>query len=135
LLSANREDTASDEDRKPTRERVHLHFRSHNGAVRALVVRGLVWAKVQNPRVLNFFFFFFFFLVRAASSSADGRASPVPQHRSRGTQWLNRGHDSAILPRTTDASYQQRPSAPLAYACSSRRIAVYHQRDSHILCW
>jgi hypothetical protein len=133
LLSANREDTASHEERKPARERVRLHFRSHNGAVKALVVRGLVWAKVQNPRrVLTVFVFVF---VRAASSSADGRASPVPQHRSQGTQWLNHGRDSAILPRTADASYRQRPSAPLAFSCSSGRIAVFHQRDSHILRW
>jgi hypothetical protein len=41
LLSANREDAASQEGRKPTRERVHLHFRSHNGGVKALVVCGL----------------------------------------------------------------------------------------------
>lgn len=41
LLSANREDATSQEDRKPTRERVRLHFRSHNGAVKAQVVRGL----------------------------------------------------------------------------------------------
>jgi hypothetical protein len=37
LLSANREDAASHEDSKSSRERVHLHFRSHNGAVKAQV--------------------------------------------------------------------------------------------------
>jgi hypothetical protein len=62
LLSANREDTGSDENRKPARERVHLHFRSHNGAVKALVVRGLVWAKVQYPRPCPYCFFLFLFL-------------------------------------------------------------------------
>jgi hypothetical protein len=41
LLSANREDTASHEVRKSTRERVHLYFGSHNGSVKAQVVRGL----------------------------------------------------------------------------------------------
>ena len=52
LLSTNREDTAAssrEQDRKPerARERVHLRFHSHNGAVKALVVRVLA---LQNPR-------------------------------------------------------------------------------------
>lgn len=41
LLSPNREVTASHGDRKPARERVHLHFGSHNGSIKALVVRDL----------------------------------------------------------------------------------------------
>lgn len=63
LLSANREDAASLEDRKPKRrERVHLHFRSHNGSVKALVVRG-VWPKCQKSAPVSFFtdYFGFFF--------------------------------------------------------------------------
>ena len=131
LLNANREDAASHEDPKPKRERVHLHFRSHNGSVKALVVR----AKKKKKNSRSVFPFFPDYFVRAASSSAYGRASPVPQHRSQGTQWRNLGHDSAILLRTADASYRQRQSAPRAYACTSRRIAVRIQRDSHILCW
>ena len=55
LLSANREDTAS----KPTQERVHLRFHSHNGSVKALVVRG-----VQNPCPCPFTDYGSFFLVR-----------------------------------------------------------------------
>jgi hypothetical protein len=37
VLRANREDTASHGDHKPSRDRAHLHFLSHNGAVKALV--------------------------------------------------------------------------------------------------
>jgi hypothetical protein len=104
LLSANRGDAASQEGRKPTRERVHLHFRSHNGGVKALVVRGL-GQSAKNPRRRVLTDYFGSIFCSAAYSSADGRASPVPQHRSQGTQWRNHSHDSAILPRTNDASY------------------------------
>jgi len=50
LLSTNREDAAAsshEQDRKPerARERVHLRFHSHNGAVKALVVRVLALQK------------------------------------------------------------------------------------------
>jgi hypothetical protein len=57
LLSANREDAASPEGRKPTRGRVRLHFRSHNGAVKALVVRGGLGqsAKIHAVSLLIYF--------------------------------------------------------------------------------
>ena len=66
LLSANREDAAAHEDNKSQRERVHLHFRSHNGAVRAQVVRGLCQrAKPHACRVLtDYFGSILFYLVR-----------------------------------------------------------------------
>jgi len=61
-LLANREDAASHEgheDHKSTRKRVHLHFRSHNGAVKAQVVRGLGQsAKPHAHRVLTDYFGF-----------------------------------------------------------------------------
>jgi hypothetical protein len=42
VLRANPEDsTTAPEDRKPAQERSHLHFHSHNGAVKAQVVRRL----------------------------------------------------------------------------------------------
>lgn len=48
VLRANREDTAGS---KPL-ERVHLHFRSHNGAIKALVVRRLGRATCAPVRLL-----------------------------------------------------------------------------------
>ena len=56
------------------RERAHLHFHSHNGSVKALVVRKLPpsMARVAWKLICSL----------AAHPPVDGRASPVPQHRS-----------------------------------------------------
>ncbi len=59
LLRANHEDTASDDDRKSARERVHLHFRSHNGAVKALVVCGLAIMQNSRPLLTDYLCFIF----------------------------------------------------------------------------
>lgn len=57
------------------RERAHLHFLSHNGSVKALVVRKLPPSLHGTGRLE-------LICSLVAHPPVDGRASPVPQHRS-----------------------------------------------------
>ena len=97
MLRADREDTATHEGQKPlaARERVHLHFRSHDGSIRAVVVRR---AAPVTERLL------YSHCYSAARPFVDGGASPVPRHQCQGPIWLGRNYDPAIVPRAVEAS-------------------------------
>src|SRR6266850_234581 len=69
----------------------------------------------------------------AALPPVDGRASPVPQHRSQVAKWGGLHRDSTLLPRANDASYGQRSSGPLIRARYPRCDAVHPQWDSQLL--
>ena len=97
VLRANRADTTAHGGQKPppARERVHLHFRSHDGSIKAVVVRR---AAPVTGRLLRSHCY------STARPSVDGGASPVPRHRCQGPIWLGRNYDPAIVPRTVEAS-------------------------------
>jgi hypothetical protein len=117
----------------PNGKRAHLHFLSHNGSIKALVVRGGVWPKYPKSTPVSFLMavfadYFAFFFGSAGSSSADSRASSFPQHRSQGTQWPNHGHDSAIPLWITDTS-----STTAEYMSRLRlHLAPHHCRPSSL---
>jgi hypothetical protein len=113
------------------RERARLHFHTHNGNAKALVVRRtsrfLGTKFPPHPRTLLIAF--------VAPPPVNDRTSPVPQHQSQGTQWFSHNSNSALLPRATYASYPQWSGAPLVRARSPRRDIVHLPQDLQLLCW
>jgi hypothetical protein len=101
------------------RERARLHFNTHNGNAKALVVRKLLASLGQNSHARALLITF------VAPPPVIGRTSPVPQHQSQGTQWFSHNSNSALLPRATYTSYPQRSGAPLVRARSPRRDIVH----------